>query len=615
MDRNTFTGLFLILIILVGSTFLLQPSQEQIKKEKQKQHLDSLRRLGGVNRKASTADASFTPQKTVTADSAGLKGELAKAITAKPKLVTLENKELKVILSTQGGRIVSVQLKNEKTFDKQPLVLLNPELSKFGLTLNANGKQVETNDLNFTPSAPALIVNGKDSSSLTMHLDYGTNQSIDYIYTLKGDGYKLGYNLVLNNMNGVVNAKNNQVILNWEASLRKQERDMKMERSYSTVYLEDIEGTTNDLSLTKDEQKNFADKKIQWVSFKQRFFSNVLIAKNGFTSADVSVGTDVNSNDVKQMSAKMQLPYSGAASANYPMEFYFGPNRFSTLKAQGYNLERQIDLGWGPLKYINRFAVLPVFNFLKNFNWNYGLIILVLTILLKVVLFPLTYKSYLSMAKMRVLKPEMDEIKGKVGDDNPTLLQQEYLKLYKKAGVNPLGGCLPLLIQMPIILAFFRFFPNLFELRGQSFLWMHDLSTYDSVISFPLIPFLNWDHISLMCLLMTISTLIQTYFNNQTSGATGQMKYIGYITPLIFFGVLNSYPAGLNYYYFCANILTFSQQYFIRLMVDDKKIHAQIQENKKKPEDPNKKKSGFAAKMEELMRQQRQTPAIQTKKK
>ncbi|RYE23659.1 MAG: membrane protein insertase YidC [Sphingobacteriaceae bacterium] len=614
MDRNTFTGLFLILVILVGSTFLLKPSQEEIRKEQQRKTQDSLRRLGGVNRKAPTAAASFTAQKPAI-DSAALKGPLGKAVIAAPKLVFLENKQLKVILSTQGGRIVSVELKNEKTFDKQPLILQNPEQSKFGLTLNVEGKPVQTNDLNFTPSASGLNVSGSDSSSLTMHLAYGTNQSIDYIYTLKGDGYKVGYNLVLNNMNNVVQAKNNQITLDWEASLRKQERDMKMERTYSTVYLEDVEGGINDLSLTKDEQKTYADKKIQWVSFKQRFFSNVLIAKDGFTSADVSVGTDINSTDVKQMSAKMQLPYSGAASASYPMEFYFGPNRFSTLKAQGYHLERQIDLGWGPLKYINRFAVLPVFNFLKNFNWNYGLIILVLTVLLKLVLFPLTYKSYLSMAKMRVLKPEMDEIKGKVGEDNPTLLQQEYLKLYKKAGVNPLGGCLPLVIQMPIILAFFRFFPNLFELRGQAFLWMHDLSTYDSVLSFPLIPFLNWDHISLMCLLMTISTLIQTYFNNQTSGATGQMKYIGYITPLIFFGVLNSYPAGLNYYYFCANILTFSQQYFIRFMVDDKKIHAQIQENKKKPEDPNKKKSGFAAKMEEMMRQQRQTPAIQTKKK
>ena len=614
MDRNTFTGLFLILVILVGSTFLLKPSQEEIRKEQQRKTQDSLRRLGGVNRKAPTAAASFTPQKPAI-DSAALKGPLGKAVIAAPKLISLENKQLKVILSTQGGRIVSVELKNEKTFDKKPLILQNPEQAKFGLTLNVEGKQVQTNDLNFTPSASTLNVSGSDSSSLTMHLAYGSNQSIDYVYTLKGDGYKVGYNLVLNNMNNVVQTKNNQVTLDWEASLRKQERDMKMERTYSTVYLEDVEGGIKDLSLTKDEEKTYAEKKIQWVSFKQRFFSNVLIAKDGFTSADVSVGTDINSNDVKQMSAKMQLPFSGAASVNYPMEFYFGPNKFDLLKEQGYHLERQIDLGWGPLKYINRFAVLPVFDFLKNFNWNYGLIILVLTILLKLVLFPLTYKSYLSMAKMRVLKPEMDEIKGKVGDDNPTLLQQEYLKLYKKAGVNPLGGCLPLVIQMPIILAFFRFFPNLFELRGQAFLWMHDLSTYDSVLSFPLIPFLNWDHISLMCLLMTISTLIQTYFNNQTSGATGQMKYIGYITPLIFFGVLNSYPAGLNYYYFCANILTFSQQYFIRFMVDDKKIHAQIQENKKKPEDPNKKKSGFAAKMEEMMRQQRQTPAIQAKKK
>ena len=267
-------------------------------------------------------------------------------------------------------------------------------------------------------------------------------------------------------------------------------------------------------------------------------------------------------------------------------------------------------MGWGFLAYINRFSVLPVFNFLSQFTGNYGIIILALTIILKLVLSPLTYKSYLSMAKMRVLKPEMDEIKGKVGDDNPTLLQQEYLKLYKKAGVNPLGGCLPLLIQMPIVFAFFRFFPSLFELRGKSFLWMHDLSTYDSIITFPNIPFIG-NHLSLMCVLMTISTLIYTYFNNQISGVSGQMKYIGYITPIIFLGALNSYPSGLNYYYFLANMLTFTQQYIIRLMVDDKKIHAQIQENKKKP-DEVKKKSGFASKMEEMMRQQQQ---VQAKKK
>ena len=212
------------------------------------------------------------------------------------------------------------------------------------------------------------------------------------------------------------------------------------------------------------------------------------------------------------------------------------------------------------------------------------------------------------MAKMRVLKPEMDEIKARIGEDNQTLVQQEYLKLYKKAGVNPLGGCLPLLLQMPIVIAFFRFFPGLFELRGQSFLWMHDLSTYDDIIKFGFyVPGLG-DHLSLMCVLMTISTLIYTYFNNQVSGVTGQMKYIGYITPFIFLFTLNGYPSGLNYYYFLANMFTFLQQYIIRLMVDDKKIHAKIEENKKKPED-KKKKSGFAAKMEEMMRQQQQLQA------
>jgi len=337
----------------------------------------------------------------------------------------------------------------------------------------------------------------------------------------------------------------------------------------------------------------------------------VLIAKDGFTKSSLAVTTDVTDTaDVKQMKAGLVLARNSDGS--YPMEFYFGPVRYNLLKTQGYHLEKQVYMGWGFLAYINRFSVLPVFNFLNQFTTNYGLIILALTLILKLVLSPLTYKSYLSMAKMRVLKPEMDEIKGKVGDDNPTLLQQEYLKLYKKAGVNPLGGCLPLLIQMPIVFAFFRFFPSLFELRGQSFLWMHDLSTYDSIITFPNIPFIG-NHLSLMCVLMTISTLIYTYFNNQISGASGQMKYIGYITPVIFLGALNSYPSGLNYYYFLANMMTFLQQYIIRLMVDDKKIHAQIQENKKKP-DVKKKQSGFQARMEEMMRQKQQLPPAGKKK-
>jgi YidC/Oxa1 family membrane protein insertase len=610
MDRNTFTGLFLIMAIIAGSIYFLKPSDAELKKERLVQQQDSLKKAGLAKANtpaAAKSDTSKTAKTTVT-DSATLKSPFGAASVGSEKLITLENKDLLVKLSTRGGKVASVELKNFKTYSKKPLVLFSGPQTHFGLNFTAGDKSIKTDEYYFTASAPELKVAENDSASVTLRLSYSPTQYIDYIYSLKGTGYKLGLTIKPTGLDGVIN-NSGSVNLNWAASLHKQEKDIKQERQYSTVYYLDTESHDDYLSVSKDDQKEIGDKKMVWGAFKQHFFSNVLISKGGISKSSLAVSTDVtDSVDVKQM--KADLTIARATDGSVPLEFYFGPNRYSTLKAQGNDLQKLVDLGWGPLKYINQFAVLPVFNFLKQFNWNYGLIILALTIVLKLVLSPLTYKSYLSMAKMRVLKPEMDEIKAKVGEDNPTLLQQEYLKLYKKAGVNPLGGCLPLLIQMPIVIAFFRFFPSLFELRGESFLWMHDLSTYDAVVTFPNIPLIG-DHISLMCLLMTISTLIYTYFNNQISGATGQMKYIGYITPIIFLATLNSYPSGLNYYYFLANMLTFLQQYLIKFMVDDKKIHAQIQENKKKPDDPKKKKSGFGARMEEMMRQQQ----VQPKKK
>jgi YidC/Oxa1 family membrane protein insertase len=607
MDKNTFTGLFLIMAIIAGSVYFLKPSEAQLKKDALFQHQDSLKKglLGKTNTPVTAKfDTAKAAVKTV-ADSATLKSPFGAASVGSEKLITIENQELLVKLSTKGGKVASVELKNYKTFDKKPLVLFSGDKDHFGLNFNVGDKKINTDEYYFNSSAADLKVAEKDSASITLRLSYSPTQYIDYIYSLKGTGFKLGLTIKPTGLDGVI-ANSSSLNLNWAASLHKQEKDMKQERQYTTVYYLNNEGAIDWLNENKDDQKEVSDKKMSWVAFKQHFFSNALIAKNGISKSSFAAVTDVtDSTDVRQMKADLTL--TRAADGSVPMEFYFGPNRYSTLKAQGSDLQKLVNLGWGPLKYINQFAVLPVFNFLNQFNWNYGLIILVLTIVLKLVLSPLTYKSYLSMAKMRVLKPEMDEIKTKVGEDNPTLLQQEYLKLYKKAGVNPLGGCLPLLIQMPIVIAFFKFFPSLFELRGESFLWMHDLSTYDSVIKFAPIALVGGvDHISLMCLLMTISTLIYTYFNNQISGATGQMKYIGYITPLIFLFTLNSYPSGLNYYYFLANMLTFLQQYLIKFMVDDKKIHAQIQENKKKPEDTKKKKSGFQARMEEMMRNQQQ---------
>ncbi|WP_426329195.1 membrane protein insertase YidC [Pedobacter sp. R-06] len=594
MDRNTFTGLFLIMIILAGSFYFLKPNEAEMKKAKETERLDSLKKAGVTPVQKDTTKTAAIANPAV--DSLALKGPFGTAITGTEANTVLENENLLITLSNKGGKITSVEVKGQKTFTGKPLILFDGNQNKFGLNLNAAGKVINTNDLYFTPT--------KTGNTVTMRANYGANAYVEYVYDLKALSNKVAFNINLVGLQQVI--AGNNIGLNWQTTLLQQEKSIESEHRYSAPYYKYLDGDVNHLSVSKDEKEELSKGKIQWFSFKQHFFSASLISKQAFEKGSLEVKIPTAPGLVKFYDANMQLPYAHTANQVYEMEFYFGTNKFSTLKAQGYDLEQQVDMGYWPLKYINRFIVLPVFNFLNNFNWNFGLIILVLTILLKLALSPLTYKSYLSMAKMRVLKPEMDEIKAKVGEDNPTLVQQEYLKLYKKAGVNPLGGCLPMVLQLPLVMAFFFFFPNLFELRGESFLWMKDLSTYDEFIKFGVkIPFIG-DHLSLMCVLMTISTLIMTYFNNQVSGATGQMKYIGYIMPVIFLGVLNSYPAGLNYYYFLANLMTFGQQFLIRKMVDDDKIHALIQQNKARPADEKKKKSKFQQRLDDYMRQQQQ---------
>ena len=594
MDRNTFTGLFLIMIILAGSFYFLKPNEAEIKKAKETERLDSLKKAGVTPAQKDTTKTAAIANPAV--DSLALKGPFGTALTGTEANTVLENENLLITLSNKGGKITSVEVKGQKTFTGKPLILFTGSETKFGLNLNAAGKVINANDLYFTST--------KTGNTVTMRANYGANAYVEYVYDLKASSNKVAFNVNLVGLQQVI--AGNTIGLNWSTTLLQQEKSIESEHRYSAPYYKYLDGDVNHLSVSKDEKEELSKGKIQWFSFKQHFFSASLISKQAFEKGSLEVKIPTAPGQVKFYDANMQLPYAHTANQAYEMEFYFGTNKFSALKAQGYDLEQQVDMGYWPLKYINRFIVLPVFNFLNSFGWNYGLIILVLTILLKVALSPLTYKSYLSMAKMRVLKPEMDEIKAKVGEDNPTLVQQEYLKLYKKAGVNPLGGCLPMVLQLPLVMAFFFFFPNLFELRGESFLWMKDLSTYDEFIKFGVkIPFIG-DHLSLMCVLMTISTLIMTYFNNQVSGATGQMKYIGYIMPVIFLGVLNSYPAGLNYYYFLANLMTFGQQFLIRKMVDDDKIHALIQQNKARPADEKKKKSKFQQRLDDYMRQQQQ---------
>lgn len=593
MDRNTFTGLFLILIILVGSTFLLKPSQEEIK---QKAVQDSIAIAG--NKNVAVVNNSKTVATQTTTDS---------SIVTKESFSVLENEKLKVTFSNLGAKVASVELKNQTSYLGKPLILFKNEDNKLGLSIPHHNGAINTEQIFFTK-------NELNGNTLDFSYTNADGSIIHNIYSLAPNSYQLAYTIELDGFQNKVQP-NSSFTLNWETKLLQQEKDIKNERRYSGVFYKIFDGDVSSLSEAKDDEKVIEDEKAHWVSFKQHYFSSSILSKESFKNAKLTVKTlpDADTSALKIYKANLALPLKNAAKSTYQLQFIFAPNQYSVLKNENIGLENIIDLGWPPLKWVNKYGVMQLFSLLNKTGLSIGIIILILTIILKLVIFPFTYKSYVSMAKMRVLKPEMDEIKKRVGEDNQALVQQEYLKLYKKAGVNPLGGCLPLLFQMPFIIAFFYFFPGLFELRHQSFLWMHDLSTYDQIISFPTIPLLGWNHISLMCLLMTISTLIYTYFNNQVSGAQGQMKYIGYITPLIFFGVLNSYAAGLNLYYFFANVITFTQQYFIRQFVNDEKIHAQIQENKKKPED-TKKKGGFQKKLEDMMRQQEQIKQQQKKK-
>ncbi len=605
MDRNTFTGLLIIAVILIGFSFYLQPSEQELKQyQKDTDSINAAKTTQATNDSLAPVTAnsvdSSTSKSNIVIDTTGIFGAQK---SGTENFTVIENEKIKATISNKGGRVYSVELKEYKTWDQKPLRLFDGADNEFNVRFYAKGQLSNTSEYYFQQIGQAFQVQGTDSNELRFRLFAEENKYIDFVYSLKGNSYMLDFNIESHNMENVIASNNAYFDLSWGITALKNEKDMKMERNNTTAYYRFTNEDYDYINPAKDVNEKLSNG-IKWVSFKQHYFSSVLISKTKFENGEVETATDLNSPHIKKMKMALTIPYAHKAQENYAMQFYFGPNHFHTLEAYNIGLEKQINLGWGPLKYINRYAVIPVFNSLQQLNWNFGIIILILTLLLKLVLSPLTYRSYLSTAKMRILKPEMDEIKEKVGDADQAKLQQEYMKLYKKAGVNPLGGCVPLLLQMPILFAFFFFFPSSIELRQQSFLWVSDLSTYDSIWTFGEIPFINYiygDHVSLMCLLMTISTLIYTRLNNQISGATGQMKWMGYLMPIIFMGVLNNVSSGLNYYYFLANMMTFGQQYVIRLFVDDAKLHKQIQDNKKKPE--SQKKSKFQQKLEDMQKE------------
>ncbi len=615
MDRNSIIGIVLIGILIIGYSIFTAPSAEEklaikhrqdsiatVMKEEEKKQEAAKQQMKLVAPDTSASLPAFSDSAKQEIQRQKL-GDFASASEGSEKLFTIENNLIRLTISNQGGRVKQVELKKYRSFDSIPVYLMTGDSAAFGLSLSAQNRIINTNNLFFQPQSSAT------SKSISMRLNAGDDQRyIEYVYSINEDSYLVSFHLNVVGLKDVVASNATYLSFDWKQPITPQERSMDNERNATTVYYR-YSGEDEDvdyISEHKDEQQSLKTK-VKWIAFKQKYFTSVLISDNAFESPVVESRTDPSSHKyVKTLSASFALPFEHKAAEQYGMQFYFGPNHYQTLKKiDDLKLEKQIPLGWGIFRWVNRFLVIPTFNFLNSFNLNFGIIILLLTILIRIVLLPLTYGSFKSQAKMKVLQPEIAEITAKHPDD-AMKKQQETMALYRKAGVNPLGGCIPGLLQMPILIAMFNFFPSSIELRGQSFLWAKDLSTYDSILSIPKIPFYG-DHVSLFTLLMTVSTLLYTRMNMQmTSAANPQMKWMMYLMPVLFLGVFNNYSAGLSYYYFLSNIFGFGQQYLFKAFIDEDAIHRKIQENKKRQK--VQKKSGFQERLEKMAKERGYQP-------
>lgn len=513
---------------------------------------------------------------------------------------TLENDKVKIEFESLGAKVVSAYIKDYKKYDKTPLNLIHGDKSNFDLVFAKEGRKVHTNRLIFdvkqskTSDGQAIVFSHKDVKG----------GIVQFKYVLKNDSYELDFDVKSKNLENQLGV-DPKVKMAMNIVVPRQEKNISNERNLTTLFYHDNEEVDN-LSESSDDEEVI--EKAKWFAFKGQFFSTVLTSESGFTDLDMRTVRQPDSDEeyVKNLSVETSMKIKD--EINLDFKLYFLPNHFKQLKSYEQDFQYLIPLGWGIFGWINRFVVIEIFHFLEGFNLNYGLIIFIMALFIKIALFPLTKKSYTSMAAMRVLKPQLDEIKAKHPDD-PTKQQQEQMALYSKAGVSPLSGCLPMLAQMPILFALFRFFPASIELRQESFLWADDLSTFDNVLNLGFdIPFYG-AHVSLFALLMAASSFIQMIYNNQNNATAGdnpmanQMKYMMYFMPIIFLGVMNSYAAALSYYYFIANMMTFAQQYWIRKKTDDKAILAKIEAKQK---DPNNKGNRLQRRMEEMMKQQQQ---------
>ena len=638
MDKKSILGIAIVAVLFIGFAYFSNKEQKKFQEQKAiyDAYMDSVARaarpVAEVDSLASDAVladpadadslASVARQRQVET----LGETLTAAREADPEYFTVENDVMTVTFSTLGGQIVDVTLKDYTRYaprgERNQLVqLMDPASARFNLSFFVkNGlRNVPVNTMEYVFTAEPVATLADGVKQVVMRLPVSGDAALEYRYLIHDSktpqqDYLVDFDVRMVNMAREM-ANQTQIQIDWSNTSFQNEKGFKNENMYTTLaYRFPGESSIEELGMSEESKSKEVSTQVNWVAFKQQFFSSVFIAPENVAYANMRFDTAApESSLLKSFSAQMAVPYT-PQTEKYDFAFYFGPNKYSILKKVEFpagddiHLERLVPLGWGIFGWVNRWCVIPVFDFLRNYISSFGIIILILVILVKLVISPLTYKSYVSMAKMRLIKPQVDELNKKYPKQEDAMKrQQATMELYKKAGINPMGGCIPMLIQLPILIAMFRFFPASIELRGQSFLWADDLSSYDSVLNLPFsIPFYG-DHVSLFALLMAVSLFGYSWFSyQQTSSSQPQMAgmkfMMVYLMPIMMLLWFNSYSSGLCYYYLLSNLFTIGQTLVIRRMVDDEKIHAIMQANAARKS--KGKKSKFQQRYEELLRQQ-----------
>lgn len=609
MDKNTLVGFLLIGAVLIGFSLLSRPSKEEIAQRQRYQ--DSIQVVAQQEEaKKAEAEAALSSRPAdnyaLSVDSSSL---FYQAAQGEEKYTTLENNLVKLVFTNKGGRVHSATLKEYNDQQKEPLTLFDRNEMLMNFLFFNKQETIETEDYYFQP-----IMRG--DSTLIMRLAANDQSYIDFIYTVRPNDYIVDFTIHATNMRDKLSTSANYVEVEWSQRTRQIEKGFKFEERYSNLTYKFTGADTDYLSETKDVKESIPGR-LDWVAFKNQFFSSAFIADQCFEQSELSSTPQrEGSGFLKKYSTRMNTFFDPTGKEPTTMHFYFGPNKYKTLKAidktfigdKELELERLVPLGWGFLRWINRWFTIPLFDWLSGWGLNMGIVLLFMTIIVKLLVFPFTYKSYLSSAKMRVLKPQINIISQKYPKQEDAMKkQQETMALYNKYGVSPMGGCLPSILQMPIFFALFMFVPTAIELRQESFLWASDLSTYDALITWGFnIPFIG-NHLSLFCLLFSATNILNTMYTMKQQD-TGQasvpgMKIMMYAMPIMFIFILNDYASGLNYYYFVSTLTSIITMLVLRRTVSDDKLLAKLEANKNNPK-KQKKSGGLMARMEAMQKEQ-----------